>query len=320
MRISCAILDDYQQVALKSADWSSITEKVDVVSFSQHFNDEDELVDSIRDAEIVIIMRERTPFGATLFKKLPKLKLLITTGMRNASIDLEAASTYGVAVCGTASSSEPPTELTWALILNLARHIVKENAELRSNGLWQSTVGTDLYGKRLGLLGLGKIGGRMATIAKAFGMDVIAWSQNLTKEQTDKLGVQLANSKEELLETSDYISIHLVLSDRTRGLISKKDLKLMKSSAYLINTSRAAIIDEQAIIQALHENWIAGAGLDVFDLEPLPQDHPFRTMPNVLATPHLGYVTEKNYTTYYEEAVEDIQAYLDGRVIRSLLL
>lgn len=320
MRISCAILDDYQQVALKSADWSSITEKVDVVSFSQHFNDEDELVDSIRDAEIVIIMRERTPFGATLFKKLPKLKLLITTGMRNASIDLEAASAHGVAVCGTVSSSEPPTELTWALILNLARHIVKENAELRSNGLWQSTVGTDLYGKRLGLLGLGKIGGRMATIAKAFGMDVIAWSQNLTKEQTDKLGVQLANSKEELLETSDYISIHLVLSDRTRGLISKKDLKLMKSSAYLINTSRAAIIDEQAIIQALHENWIAGAGLDVFDLEPLPQDHPFRTMPNVLATPHLGYVTEKNYTTYYEEAVEDIQAYLDGRVIRSLLL
>lgn len=320
MRISCAILDDYQQVALKSADWSSITEKVDVVSFSQHFNDEDELVDSIRDAEIVIIMRERTPFGATLFKKLPKLKLLITTGMRNASIDLEAASAHGVAVCGTVSSSEPPTELTWALILNLARHIVKENAELRSNGLWQSTVGTDLYGKRLGLLGLGKIGGRMATIAKAFGMDVIAWSQNLTKEQTDKLGVQLANSKEELLETSDYISIHLVLSDRTRGLISKKDLKLMKSSAYLINTSRAAIIDEQALIQALHENWIAGAGLDVFDLEPLPQDHPFRTMPNVLATPHLGYVTEKNYTTYYEEAVEDIQAYLDGRVIRSLLL
>lgn len=320
MRISCAILDDYQQVALKSADWSSITEKVDVVSFSQHFNDEDELVDSIRDAEIVIIMRERTPFGATLFKKLPKLKLLITTGMRNASIDLEAASAHGVAVCGTASSSEPPTELTWALILNLARHIVKENAELRSNGLWQSTVGTDLYGKRLGLLGLGKIGGRMATIAKAFGMDVIAWSQNLTKGQTDKLGVHLANSKEELLETSDYISIHLVLSDRTRGLISKKDLKLMKSSAYLINTSRAAIIDEQALIQALHENWIAGAGLDVFDLEPLPQDHPFRTMPNVLATPHLGYVTEKNYTTYYEEAVEDIQAYLDGRVIRSLLL
>lgn len=319
MRIRCAILDDYQQVALKIADWSTITEKVEIVSFYQHFNEENELVESIRDAEIVIVMRERTPFGATLFEKLPKLKLLITSGMRNASIDLEAASAHGVVVCGTASSSEPPTELTWALILNLARHIVKENAEFRSTGLWQSTVGTDLYGKRLGILGLGKIGSRMATIAKAFGMDIIAWSQNLTKEQTDKLGVQLASSKEELLETSDYISIHLVLSDRTRGLISEKDLQLMKSSAYLINTSRSAIVDQQALIRALDENWIAGAGLDVFDIEPLPKDHPFRTMSNILATPHLGYVTERNYTTYYREAIEDIQAYLDGRVIRSLI-
>ncbi|MER2169531.1 Phosphoglycerate dehydrogenase [Paenisporosarcina quisquiliarum] len=319
MRIRCAILDDYQQVALKIADWSTITEKVEIVSFSQHFYDENELVDYIRDAEIVIVMRERTPFGVTLFEKLPKLKLLITSGMRNTSIDLVAAAAHGVTVCGTASSSEPPTELTWALILNLARNIMKENTDLRSNGLWQSTVGSDLYGKRLGLLGLGKIGGRMATIAKAFGMDIIAWSQNLTKEQTDQLGVQLASSKEELLETSDYVSIHLVLSDRTRGLISEKDLQLMKSSAYLVNTSRAAIVDQQALIKALHENWIAGAGLDVFDIEPLPVDHPFRTMLNVLATPHLGYVTERNYTTYYREAIEDIQAYLDGRVIRSLI-
>lgn len=319
MRIRCAILDDYQQVALKIADWSTITEKVEIVSFSQHFYDENELVDYIRDAEIVIVMRERTPFGVSLFEKLPKLKLLITSGMRNTSIDLVAAAAHGVTVCGTASSSEPPTELTWALIMNLARNIMKENADLRSNGLWQSTVGSDLYGKRLGLLGLGKIGGRMATIAKAFGMDIIAWSQNLTKEQTDQLGVQLASSKEELLETSDYVSIHLVLSDRTRGLISEKDLQLMKSTAYLVNTSRAAIVDQQALIKALHENWIAGAGLDVFDIEPLPLDHPFRTMPNVLATPHLGYVTERNYTTYYQEAVEDIQAYLDGRVIRSLI-
>lgn len=319
MRIRCAILDDYQQVALKIADWSTITEKVEIVSFSQHFYDENELVDYIRDAEIVIVMRERTPFGVTLFEKLPKLKLLITSGMRNTSIDLVAAAAHGVTVCGTASSSEPPTELTWALILNLARNIMKENTDLRSNGLWQSTVGSDLYGKRLGLLGLGKIGGRMATIAKAFGMDIIAWSQNLTKEQTDQLSVQLASSKEELLETSDYVSIHLVLSDRTRGLISEKDLQLMKSSAYLVNTSRAAIVDQQALIKALHENWIAGAGLDVFDIEPLPGDHPFRTMLNVLATPHLGYVTERNYTTYYREAIEDIQAYLDGRVIRSLI-
>lgn len=319
MRIRCAILDDYQQVALKIADWSNITEKIDFVSFSQHFHNEDELVKSIRDAEIVIVMRERTPFGVTLFEKLPKLKLLITSGMRNASIDLVAASAHGVAVCGTASSSEPPTELTWALILNLARQIWKENDSLRNNGLWQSTIGTDLYGKRLGILGLGKIGGRMATIAKAFGMDVIAWSQNLTKEQTDKLGVQLASSKEELLKTSDYVTIHLVLSDRTRGLISEKDLQHMKRSAYLVNTSRCAIVDQQALLKALHENWIAGAGLDVFDIEPLPADHPFRTLPNVLATPHLGYVTESNYTTYYREAIEDIEAYLDGRVIRSLI-
>ncbi|SDN80147.1 D-3-phosphoglycerate dehydrogenase [Psychrobacillus sp. OK028] len=319
MRIRCAILDDYQQVALKMADWSAITEKVEVVSFSQHFNDENELVESIRDAEIVIVMRERTPFGAPLFEKLPKLKLLITSGMRNASIDLVAATDHGVTVCGTASSSEPPTELTWALILNLARQIMKENDSLRRNGIWQSTVGTDLYGKRLGLLGLGKIGGRMATIAQAFGMDVIAWSQNLTKERTDKLGVQLASSKEELLKTSDYVSIHLVLSDRTIGLISEKDLHDMKSSAYLINTSRSAIVDQQSLIKALHENWIAGAGLDVFDIEPLPKDHPFRTMPNLLATPHLGYVTERNYTMYYQEAIEDIQAYLDGRVIRTLI-
>lgn len=318
MRIRCAILDDYQQVALKIADWSAITKKVEIVSFSQHFNDENELVESIRDAEIVIVMRERTPFGVTLFEKLPKLKLLITSGMRNASIDLVAASAHGVAVCGTASSSEPPTELTWALILNLARQIRKENDSLRNNGLWQSTIGTDLYGKRLGILGLGKIGGRMATIAKAFGMDVIAWSQNLTKEQTDKLGVQLASSKEELLKTSDYVTIHLVLSDRTRGLIGEKDLQHMKGSAYLVNTSRSGIVDQQALLKALHENWIAGAGLDVFDIEPLPTNHPFRTLPNVLATPHLGYVTGKNYTTYFREAIEDIEGYLDGQVIRSL--
>ena len=256
MRIRCAILDDYQQVALKMADWATISEKVEVVSFSQHFSNEKELVECIRDAEIVIIMRERTPFGASLFEKLPKLKLLITSGMRNASIDLVAASAHGVAVCGTASSSEPPTEMTWALILNLARQITKENAELHSNGVWQSTVGSDLYGKRLGLLGLGKIGGRMAAIAQAFGMEVIAWSQNLTKEQTDNLGVQLASSKEELLEISDYVSIHLVLSDRTKGLINEKDLQLMKSSAYLVNTSRSAIVDQQALIKALQENWL----------------------------------------------------------------
>lgn len=314
----CAILDDYQNAALRIVDWSSILDKVEVQTFCQHFKSEDQLIEVICDFDIIVIMRERTPFTAYLFEKLPKLKLLVTSGMRNASIDLNAAKKYGVIVCGTASMSEPPTELTWALLLNVARKITKESNALRNNGPWQSTIGTDLYGKRLGLIGLGKIGSRMAVIAKAFGMEVVAWSQNLTKEQTDKCGVHLAISKEELLETSDFGSIHLVLSDRTRGLIGTNELKLMKPSAYLINTSRAAIIDEEALIDALNKNWIAGAGIDVFDMEPLPEIHPFRMLSNILATPHLGYVSERNYSTYYRETVEDIQAFLDGSILRQL--
>ncbi|WP_313893394.1 D-2-hydroxyacid dehydrogenase family protein [Psychrobacillus sp.] len=318
MKFQCAVLDDYQNVALKMANWSRIMDVVDVKSFHNHFETEDQLAEAISEFDIVVIMRERTPFTASLFEMLPKLKLLITSGMRNASIDLTAASKHGVTVCGTASMSEPPTELTWALLLNLARHITQENTELRGNGAWQSTVGADLHGKRLGLLGFGKIGGRMAIIAKAFGMEVVAWSQNLTKEQTDKLGVQLTASKEELLEISDFVSIHLVLSERTKGLIGKSELQLMKKSAYLINTSRAAIVDQEALIEVLHENGIAGAGVDVFEVEPLPVDHPFRKLPNILATPHLGYVTQRNYQTYYSETVEDIEAYLAGAVIRKI--
>lgn len=318
MKLQCAILDDYQQVALKMADWTTIEEQVEVHSFSQHFENEEDLIEEIKEYKIIVIMRERTAFTASLFEKLPKLKLLITSGMRNASIDLAAASTYGVTVCGTASSSEPPTELTWALLLNLARNITLENRALRENGPWQSTVGADLHGRTLGLLGLGKIGGRMATIAQAFGMDVIAWSQNLTKEDTDKLGVRLANSKEELLKTSDFVSVHLVLSDRTRGIIGKQELEQMKRSAYLINTSRAAIVDQEALIKALEENRIAGAGLDVFEEEPMPEKHPYRTLPNVLATPHLGYVSEHNYRVYFTEAVEDIVAFLEGAEIRKI--
>lgn len=318
MKLRCAILDDYQNVALELVDWSNISDKVEVKSFQNHFDNEMQLIEAIIDFEIIVIMRERTPFTASLFEKLPNLKLLITSGMRNASIDLAAATNNGVTVCGTASMSEPPTELTWALLLNLARQITTENNTLRNNGPWQSTVGADLYGKRLGLLGLGKIGSRMAVIAQAFGMEVIAWSQNLTKEQADKHGVLLATSKEELLESSDFVSIHLVLSERTKGLIGPKELQLMKTSSYLINTSRAAIVDQDALIEALRENWIAGAGLDVFEIEPLPENHPFRTLPNVLATPHLGYVTKQNYSTYYRETVEDIQVFLDGKVIRQI--
>ena len=317
MKLRCAILDDYQQVARKMADWSRLNE-VEVKSFANHITSESELVETLTEFDILFVMRERTPITASLLNKLPRLKLIVTSGMRNASIDMKAAAEQGIAVCGTASMSEPPTELTWALLLNLARHINLENNELRKNGNWQSTVGADLYGKRFGILGLGKIGSRVATIAKAFGMEVTAWSQNLSKEKTDALGVQLASSKEELFQSADFISIHLVLSERTKGLIGRDELNLMKSSAFLINTSRAAIVEQKDLIDALQNNRIAGAGLDVFDIEPLPEDHPFRVLPNVLATPHIGYVTEQNYSTYYKEAVEDVEAFIAGSLLRKL--
>ncbi|WP_072334714.1 D-2-hydroxyacid dehydrogenase family protein [Thermoactinomyces sp. DSM 45891] len=319
MKWKCVILDDYQNVAMKITDWSAIADKVEVTSIHHYIENEDELVNTIQDYEIVVIMRERTPFPARLFKRLEKLKLLITSGMRNASIDLQAASSNGVTVCGTASSSEPPTELAWALILGLARNIVVENNALKQSGPWQQTVGTDLYGKTLGLLGLGKIGGRMARIGKAFGMNVIAWSQNLTREQAENTGVALAASKEELLKNSDFVSIHLVLSDRTRGLIGEEELQLMRPSSFLINTSRAAIVDQVALMKALESKQIAGAGVDVFEIEPLPELDPLRTLPNLLATPHLGYVTQRNYHTYYKEAVEDIIAFVNGSPIRTLV-
>ncbi|MDF2960639.1 MAG: 2-hydroxyacid dehydrogenase [Paenibacillus sp.] len=318
MKLRCAILDDYQQVALSMADWSSITDKVEVKSFSRHFETEDELVKELGDFDVVVIMRERTPFREPLFARLPRLKLLVTTGMRNASVDLAAAASHGVTVCGTSGLSEPTVELTWALILGVARNIVQEHNAIRNNGPWQTTIGTDLYGKRLGLLGLGKLGGRVARIGLAFGMEVAAWSQNLTKERTDELGVSLASSKEELLESSDFVSIHLVLSERTRGLIGAEELKRMRPSAYLINTSRAPIVDQAALLEALENRWIAGAGVDVFEQEPLSQDDAFRAAPHILTTPHLGYVSRANYQTFYRDAVEDIQAYLAGSPVRKL--
>lgn len=319
MKLRCAILDDYQNIALSMADWSSIADEVDVISFQEHFDQEDKLIKAINDFEIVVIMRERTPFTASVFSQLSNLKLLVSTGMRNASIDLAAAAKHNIIVCGTNSLSEPPTELTWALILGLARHIVQENTSLKSNHPWQNTIGHDLHGKQLGLLGLGKIGSQMAGIGLAFGMKVIAWSENLTKERTDALNIELAASKEELLKNSDYVSIHLVLSERTKNLIGAKELKLMRSSSLLFNTSRAQIVNQEALIDALKNKTIAGAGLDVFDIEPLPVNHPFRTLPNVLATPHLGYVTEKNYRIYYQQALEDIKAYLNKIIIRNMI-
>ena len=316
--LRCAVLDDYQQVALSSADWTGLADRVDVRVLHRHVADEAELASLIGDCEIVVVMRERTPFTRSLFARLPKLKLLVTGGMRNAAIDLEAAREHGVTVCGTASRREPPAELTWALILGLARHVAQESASFRANGPWQSTVGTDLRGRTLGLLGLGNIGGRVARVGLAFDMRVLAWSQNLTADRARDAGAELAASKDALLAQSDVVSIHLVLSARTRGLLGAADLKRMKPTAYLINTSRAAIVDQQALVQALREGWIAGAGLDVFEEEPPRPDDPLRSLPNVLATPHLGYVSQDNYRTYYGEAVEDIAAFLDGSPIRTL--
>ncbi|MGW4978855.1 D-2-hydroxyacid dehydrogenase family protein [Streptomyces mirabilis] len=318
MQFRCAVLDDFQNVASTTADWSTLSDRVEVVSFAEHFATEDELASALADFDFVVTLRERVPFPDSLLNRLPRLKLLIASGMRNSVIDYAAAKAGGVTVCGTQSSSTPPVELTWALLLGLARGIVQENNALRDGGPWQSTVGADLHGRTLGLLGLGKIGSQVARIGLAFGMEVTAWSQHLTKERADEVGVELAPSKEELLASSDFISVHLALSDRTRGLLGAAELALLKPTTYLINTSRAAIVDQDALLAALHEGRIAGAGVDVFDVEPLPGNHPMRTAPRLLATPHLGYVSRANYARYYGQAVEDIQAYLDGDPVRVL--
>ncbi|MFD7323159.1 D-2-hydroxyacid dehydrogenase family protein [Streptomyces sp. NPDC059875] len=318
MKPRCAVLDDYQGVALSSADWSPLAGRVDVRVLREHLTDRDALVAAIEDCEIVVVMRERTPLDAEVLKRLPRLRLIVTSGMRNASIDLAAAAGLGITVCGTASSSEPPAELTWALILGLARHVRTEAQALRDGGPWQSTVGTDLAGRTLGLVGLGKIGGRVARVGLAFGMDVLAWSPNLTEERAAEHGVALAPGKRELLERSDVVSLHMVLSDRTRGLIGEAELRAMRRSAYLVNTSRAGLVDGEALLRALREGWIAGAGLDVFATEPLAADDPLRSLPNVLALPHVGYVTEGNYGRYFGEAVENIEAYVAGSPVRTL--
>ncbi|MGW1390340.1 D-2-hydroxyacid dehydrogenase family protein [Streptomyces nigra] len=318
MRLRCALLDDFQDVATGIVDWSPLADDVELVPFTTHFPDEDTLAAALADFDIVVTLRERVPFPASLLARLPRLKLLVASGMRNSVIDYAAAEAHGVTVCGTASSSTPPVELTWALLLGLARGIVEESQALRAGGPWQSTVGADLHGRRLGLLGLGRIGSRVAQVGLAFGMRVTAWSQNLTKEYADEVGVHLAASKEELLADSDFVSVHLALGDRTRGLLGAPELALLKPTAYLINTSRAAIVDRDALLAALHEGRIAGAGVDVFDVEPLPADHPMRTAPRLLATPHLGYVSQANYRTYYGQAVENIQAYLAGSPVRRL--
>lgn len=315
---TCLILDDYQQAALALADWARLSDRVAVSAIAQHIPDRDDLVARIAQAEILVIMRERTPFPAALLERLPRLELLVTSGMRNLAIDLAAATARNVVVCGTESSPTPPTELTWALILGLARHVAPESGTLRAGGPWQSTIGTDLAGATLGVLGLGKIGTRVAEIGRAFGMRVMAWSPNLDEARAAAAGVERAATKEALLEASDVVTIHLVLGDRTRGLLGSAELRRMRRDAFLVNTSRAPIVDQAALVRALEEGWIAGAGLDVFETEPLPADSPFRRLPNVLALPHLGYVSRNNYRTFFTQAVEDIEAWLAGAPLRRL--
>ncbi|MEW2341012.1 D-2-hydroxyacid dehydrogenase family protein [Streptomyces griseoaurantiacus] len=318
MRLKCAVVDDYQGVATSVADWSALDGELEVVSFGEHFADEDALVEALAGFDIVVTLRERVAFPASVLGRLPRLRLLVASGMRNSVIDYAAAEKHGVTVCGTASSPTPPVELTWALLLGLARGIVTESTALRSGGPWQSTLGADLHGQRLGLLGLGKIGGRVARVGLAFGMRVSAWSQNLTQERAEEIGIERAESKEELLRTSDFVSLHLVLGERTRGLLGAPELALLKPTAYLVNTSRAGLVDQEALLTALREGGFAGAAVDVFDSEPLPADHPLRSAPRLLATPHLGYVSRANYARYYGQAVEDIRAYLAGEPIRVL--
>jgi phosphoglycerate dehydrogenase-like enzyme len=308
MRI--AILDDYQNIALTAGDWGSLGDGAEIVSFTDHLSDEDEIAERLADFEIICAMRERTPFTKSLLAKLPNLKLLISSGMRNRGIDAQAAKAQGVVVCGTPSVGRPTADLAWGLILGLARQIPQEDRNVRAGG-WQRTIGISLEGRTLGIAGLGNLGGRMATIAKAFGMNVIAWSQNLTEERCDELGVEKV-SKEDLLKRSDFITVHLILSDRSRGLFGAEELALMKPTAYMVNTARGPIIDEDALAVALENGTIAGAGIDVFSVEPLPADHPFRKLENIIVTPHLGYVSDQNYESYFGGYVEAIQAFLAG--------
>ena len=311
-----AILDDYQNVARRMADWASLPAGTDLVVFSDHLSDPGAVAARLADFDAVIAMRERTPFHRTLLERLPKLKLLVTTGMRNASIDVAAAVERKIVVCGTAGLPYPTAELTWGLILALFRQIPAEDRATRE-GRWQISCGLGLNGKTLGVVGLGGLGSRVAKIGRAFEMNVIAWSQNLTAARAAEIGATLV-TKDDLLARSDVVSIHLVLSERTRKLFGAHELAQMKRTAFLINTSRGPIVDEVALVAALRQGKLAGAGLDVYDEEPLPLDHPLRNLPNTVITPHLGYVTEEGYRIFYGQALEDVKAWLAGEPVRVL--
>jgi len=318
-KIRCAILDDYQNVALKLADWSCLANDLDITVFDRHLGDAAAAAKALQGFPVICSMRERTPFGKDMFEKLPDLKLLTTTGMVNRGIDLDAAKAHNVMVCGTASFGNPTAGIAFGLILELTRHIGYENARLKAGEPWQVTIGPDLEGLTLGVIGLGKLGTRVSRIGQAFGMKTIAWSQNLTPERAKEHNCGFPGTKEELLKQSDIVSIHVPLSPRSRGMIGAKELALLKPSAMLINTSRGPIIDQGALLDVLRNRKIAGAGLDVYDIEPLPVDHPYRKLDNVVITPHLGYVSEQNYRTYFPHVVEDIRGYLDGKPVRVLM-
>lgn len=311
-----AILDDYLNVALELGDWSSLHGKAELFVFDKPFASQDEAAEKLANFEIIVGMRERTAFSSNLLKRLPNLKLLITTGMRNRSFDMEAATEQGITICGTDSAGQPTAELTWAILLGLACQIPAHDRGMKS-GQWQTKLNGNVGGKTLGVVGLGKLGSAVARVGLAFGMKVIAWSQNLTDERAAEVGA-IRVEKKTLLSQSDYVSIHLILSDRSRGLIGAEELKQMKPSAYLVNTSRGPIVDEDALLEALQNHKIAGAGIDVYSKEPLPVGSPFRTLDNVLLTPHMGYVATNNISRMYSDAAEDIAAFLDGNPVRVL--
>ncbi len=311
-----AILDDYQAVAQQMADWSQLPPGINVQFFHDHIADEDALVDRLKNFQVVMGMRERTPFPRSVLDRLPELRLLVTAGMGNAVFDIPAATELGIVVTGTGGVGEGPTELTWGLILALARRIPQED-RLTREGNWGTTVGIGLKDKTLGLLGLGHIGSLVGKVGAALGMNIIAWSQNLTPERAAECGATLVD-KDTLFKESDVLSVHVQLSDRTRGLVGAKELSLMKPTSYLINISRGPIVDELSLIQALTNGSIAGAGLDTFDIEPLPTNHPLLGLSNTVITPHLGYVTEDGYRVRYTQVVEDIRAFISGESIRVL--
>jgi phosphoglycerate dehydrogenase-like enzyme len=316
-RLRCAILDDYLNLALTIADWSKVQDRVDVTVFNQPFASQEAASAALQDFEIICAMRERTPFPRALFAGLPKLKLLITSGMRNAAIDMEAAKDHQVVLCGTQWARDPTAPLTMGLILELTRNIGRENARTHAGEPLQKFVGIEIEGRTLGVIGLGKLGSKVSKLAQAFGMNVIAWSPNLTPERCKEVGVTYA-TKEDLFKSADIVTIHVVLSPRSRGLVGREDLARMKPGAYLVNTARGPIVDENALLETLQQKKIAGAAVDVFSVEPLPVDHPFRKLDNMVLTPHLGYATEDSFRNHYTQMVEGIDAWFKGAPVRKL--